>query len=197
MGTKGAATRARILDGARELLEVHGYSGTGLNQVLAASGAPRGSLYFHFPGGKDELVTAALEAAGAEIDALAREISAGAADAVGLVQGVIDLFANRMEASDFTRGCPVAATALDAAATNDTVYAACRRAYASWHRTLAERLAAEGRTPEAAGADAWAALSLLEGALLLARATRDRAPLDHARNTVTRLLGEARPPEAG
>ncbi|KOX14000.1 TetR/AcrR family transcriptional regulator [Nocardiopsis sp. NRRL B-16309] len=191
MGTKGTATRARLIDGARELLEAHGYAGTGLNQVLAASGAPRGSLYFHFPGGKDELVTAALEAAGAEVGAALADLAAEAPDPVAFVQRMIDLFATRMVESDFTKGCPIAATAVDAAATNDRVHEVCSRVYASWQRELALRLTAEGRAPEAADALAWSALSLVEGAILLARAARSRTPLDRARASVALLLKDA------
>ena len=188
MGTKGTATRARLIEGARELLEAHGYAGTGLNQVLSASGAPRGSLYFHFPGGKDELVTAALEAAGAEVGTAITGLAEDAPDAVVLVQRMVDLFTARMVESDFTKGCPLAATAVDVAATNDRVHEVCTRVYTSWQQQLATRLVAEGRAPEAADARAWSALSLVEGAILLARATRDRAPLDRARASVALLL---------
>ncbi|GAA1446747.1 TetR/AcrR family transcriptional regulator [Nocardiopsis tropica] len=189
MGTRGTVTRTRLVDRARELLEAHGYAGTGLEQVLAASGAPRGSLYFHFPGGKDELVAAALESAGAEIGTRIRELSEEAPDAAALVRGVVDLFTARMEGSAFTRGCPLAATALDVSATNDLVHTVCRRVYSSWQAMLAQRLVAEGRGAEEADADAWSALSLVEGALLLSRATRDRRPLDRARGTASRLFG--------
>ncbi|WP_304452993.1 TetR/AcrR family transcriptional regulator [Nocardiopsis sp. YSL2] len=188
MGTKGTATRARLIGGARELLEAHGYAGTGLNQVLAASGAPRGSLYFHFPGGKDDLVTAALEAAGAEVGAALADLADEAPDAVALAQRMIDLFTDRMVGSDFTKGCPIAATAVDVAATNDRVHEVCTRVYSSWQRELALRLAAEGRDPGTADAQAWSALSLVEGAILLARATRSRTPLDRARGSVALLL---------
>ncbi|MEV2278278.1 TetR/AcrR family transcriptional regulator [Nocardiopsis sp. NPDC049922] len=189
MGTKGTATRTRLVDGARELLEAHGYSGTGLNQVLSVSGTPRGSLYFHFPGGKDELVTAALRSAGGEVGAVLRDLSEEAADTVGLVHALIDHFTARMEGSSFTKGCPLAATALDVAATNDAVHAVCRDVYSSWQRTLAGRLTADGLDSARADADAWSVLAVIEGALLLARATRSRAPLDAARSTVIRILG--------
>ncbi|MFC6543875.1 TetR/AcrR family transcriptional regulator [Nonomuraea salmonea] len=52
MGRKGAETRGRLLDTTQELIEAGGYFGAGLNQVIAASGMPRGSLYFHFPGAR-------------------------------------------------------------------------------------------------------------------------------------------------
>jgi TetR/AcrR family transcriptional repressor of lmrAB and yxaGH operons len=188
MGTKGTATRARLIEAARELLEEHGYAGTGLNQVLAVSGAPRGSLYFHFPGGKDELVTAALEAAGDEVGAALADLADEAPDPVLLAQRMIDLFTARMVESAFTKGCPLAATAVDAAASNDRVHEVCTRVYTSWQRELATRLTARGRAPETADAQAWSALSLIEGAILLARATRSRVPLDRARSSVALLL---------
>ncbi|MFE3458150.1 TetR/AcrR family transcriptional regulator [Nocardiopsis aegyptia] len=188
MGTKGTATRARLIEGARELLEAHGYAGTGLNQVLAASGAPRGSLYFHFPGGKDELVTAALETAGADVGAALTGLADDAPDAVALVQRMIDLFTTRMVESDFTKGCPVAAAAVDVAATNDRVHEVCTRVYSSWQRELAARFTVFGRAPETADTQAWSVLSLIEGAILLARATRSRAPLDRARASAALLL---------
>ena len=78
MGQKGLETRARLLDATLDLVEAGGYSGAGLNQVIAASGAPRGSLYFHFPGGKDQLVGEALAAAGHEVDGIVGELATGA-----------------------------------------------------------------------------------------------------------------------
>jgi len=188
VGTKGAATRERLVDGARELIETHGYSGTGLNQVLAVSGAPRGSLYFHFPGGKDELVAAALEKAAEETAALLRELSQQRADLADYARSLVGAFAARMEESRFTKGCPLATVALDVAATNDRVHAVCRKGYRSWQAVVAERLLAEGWEPARAEADAWSVLSLVEGALLLARATRSREPLDRAGEAVVRLL---------
>ncbi len=56
MGQKGEDTKTRLVDAARTLAESGGYFSAGLNQVIASSGTPRGSLYFHFPGGKDELI---------------------------------------------------------------------------------------------------------------------------------------------
>ncbi|WP_199742525.1 TetR/AcrR family transcriptional regulator [Streptomyces triticirhizae] len=100
MGRKGAETRDRLLDATQELVEDAGYFGTGLNQVLAASGAPRGSLYFHFPGGKDQLVAESVRRAGhavgetlagraAEPDMPTTEFVAGVLPALGdrLAQG--------------------------------------------------------------------------------------------------------------
>src|SRR5262245_34700403 len=68
MGRKGDETKARMIAATRDLLECGGYSAAGLNQIIAASGAPRGSLYFHFPGGKDQLITESARQAGQFIE---------------------------------------------------------------------------------------------------------------------------------
>ncbi|MEV7027919.1 helix-turn-helix domain-containing protein, partial [Kitasatospora sp. NPDC093558] len=84
MGAKGEETRARLIAGARALIEAQGYFGSGVNQIVAESGAPRGSLYFHFPEGKDQLVTAALVQAGREVEDLLRSLAADGGDAAAL-----------------------------------------------------------------------------------------------------------------
>ena len=76
---KGDVTRAKMLEAAAMLFEREGYSGAGLNAILDQSAAPRGSLYFHFPGGKEELAIAAIEMSGAKLAVSASWLSCAAA----------------------------------------------------------------------------------------------------------------------
>ncbi|MEV7770006.1 TetR/AcrR family transcriptional regulator [Kitasatospora sp. NPDC086791] len=191
MGVKGEETRARLIAGTRELIEAKGYFGTGLNQIVAATGAPRGSLYFHFPGGKDQLVAAALTEAGQEVEALLAALASGGADTATLAEQLIDAFAERLARSDYTSGCPIATVALETAGTNEPLRTVCAEVYAGWQQVLADRLAADGFGPDEADTAAGQALALLEGAVLLASVRRSREPLDHARHAVRHLLGSA------
>ncbi|MBF6336130.1 TetR/AcrR family transcriptional regulator [Nocardia abscessus] len=184
MGVKGTETRGKLVEAARTLVERHGYYGAGLNQILAASGAPRGSLYFHFPGGKDELVAAAIAQASKEIAALIDTIEPG--DAAAAASRLLRMFGDRLEASGWQQGCPVATVALDVAAANDAVQAECAAAYAAWQQALRLRLRADGR--ENADDLAAAVLAMVEGALLLARAQRSREPLERVERTLLALL---------
>ncbi|MGW2194815.1 TetR/AcrR family transcriptional regulator [Streptosporangium sp. NPDC001682] len=77
MGQKGEETRGRLLDATQDLIEGGGYFEAGLNRVIAASGAPRGSLYFHFPGGKDHLVAESVRRAGREIGQVVHDLVGG------------------------------------------------------------------------------------------------------------------------
>ncbi|MFD4656285.1 TetR/AcrR family transcriptional regulator [Kitasatospora sp. NPDC058444] len=189
MGVKGEETRARLIAGTRELIEAQGYFGTGLNRIVAATGAPRGSLYFHFPGGKDQLVAAALTQAGQEVEALLTALAGEGADTATLAERLIEAFADRLERSDYTSGCPIATVALEVAGTNETLRTVCAELYAGWQQVLAGRLEGEGFSPAQAEAAAGQALALLEGAVLLASVRRSREPLDHARHAVRHLLG--------
>jgi TetR/AcrR family transcriptional repressor of lmrAB and yxaGH operons len=188
MAVKGDETRARLIEATRDLIEAQGYHGTGLNQVLAVSGAPRGSLYHHFPGGKDELVGEALAGAGREIEGLVGTLGVGVAGTVELVHGLLDALADRMEAADYTKGCPVATVALEVAGTHETLQRICADVYGAWERALADRLRADGRTAAEAEELAATLLALIEGALVLARAHRSRTPVERVRRRVRTLL---------
>ncbi|MEV0535717.1 TetR/AcrR family transcriptional regulator [Kitasatospora sp. NPDC050463] len=192
MGVKGEETRARLIAGTRNLIEAQGYFGTGLNQIVAESGAPRGSLYFHFPEGKDQLVAAALVQAGQEVEELLRTPVGRDADATALVDRLVEVFAARLEESDYTKGCPVATVGLEVAGGNEVLRRVCAEVYGSWQRVLTERLVADGFGPAEAETASGQALALLEGAVLLARVRRDRRPLEDARHAVRHLLGAKR-----
>jgi TetR/AcrR family transcriptional repressor of lmrAB and yxaGH operons len=173
--TKGERTRAKLVDATGELLRRQGYHATGLADIVAESGAPRGSLYFHFPGGKDELARAALEAEGARWRARIGEVVAAAADLDGAIAAIIELLGDDLEASRFQHGCPVAAVALES--TSEAVREAVAAHYAAWRRAIAAHLADAGVAAAPARQLAVVALSAIEGALLLARVERSRAPL--------------------
>jgi len=185
MGAKGEETRARLVQATRALMEAQGYFGTGLNQVLAESGAPRGSLYFHFPAGKDQLVGQALAEAGREVGELIGSLSGSPAN---MVRELLDILGNRMEQSGYTKGCPLATVALEVSASNEPLRRLCADAYADWQQALAELLVQAGRDPAGADASAGTVLALLEGALLLARVQHSRTPLDRAARAAELLL---------
>ena len=184
MGQKGAETRDRLLDAAQELVEARGYFGTGLNQVIAVGGAPRGSLYFHFPGGKDQLVAESVRRAGRTIGDAMGGLAESSASVAELVDGVLRYLGDRLEESGWHKGCPVATVALETAASNDPLQEACTEIYTSWEAALRAQLADRQDADDLAVT----ILALIEGALLLARAHRSRRPLDSVARQIGALL---------
>ncbi|MHA6630801.1 TetR/AcrR family transcriptional regulator [Pseudonocardia sichuanensis] len=189
MTTRGE-TRSRTLRTAAALFRAQGYHGTGLNQVLAAGGLPKGSLYFHFPGGKEQLAVESVRQAGADVTTGIEAALAGTPDPAAALDRVVEMFGEHLAASGFREGCPVATVALDAAADNEPIRTACAEVYADWEALVAARLAAAGAAePEEL---ATVLVAAVEGGLLLARARRDLAPLHAVRARLRALLDAER-----
>lgn len=186
---KGEATRQRMVEAASALLERQGYAATGLKQILEKSGTPRGSLYFHFPGGKEELALAVIErhrerfAQG--IEQATRAAPSALHAATLLVEGLADDVATR----DCALGCPVAAVTFEMAERSPALRRAAAATFDRWSALLASVLVEEGVTAAEARARSRSVLSAIEGALVLCRAYGNRGPLDDVRKVLPRLLG--------
>ncbi|MDI2130312.1 TetR/AcrR family transcriptional regulator [Yinghuangia seranimata] len=175
MGRKND-TRQRILDTAAGLYQRQGYLGTGLNQILAEAEAPKGSLYFHFPGGKTQLTTEAVGLSGSRYASRMAEVVAAATGARDGLAGLAGLFAESLTSSDYTTGCPVAVVALEAG-TDEPVRAQCDQVFDGWLAGLRLALVRWGVAESAAPALATLVLSSIQGAILLAKVRQDTAPL--------------------
>lgn len=167
-----------MLAATARLVQRQGMAATGLNEILEASQAPRGSLYHHFPRGKNQLVAEAIGLSAARVTAAIETAMAGSPTVAEAIQAFAGFYEQSLSASDYRDGCPVAATALEAAALGAAeVEAACAEAFAAWQEPIARRLAAEGYLPDEAAGLATFIIASLEGALLLARGARSTGPL--------------------
>jgi len=170
------------------LLVTQGFHATGMNQLLAESGAPRGSLYFHFPGGKLALAVEAVRALGAELDRTIETILDREPTVKAGLRELCAMFATQLQRSGYRRGCPIATVALEASAGPPELLDACASIFDGWEGALAARLEAEGLPKRRARAAAASILAVLEGALLLAKARRSSVPLERAAEAVDALL---------
>lgn len=178
-----------MLDAAAGRLHRQGFSATGVNDVLADAEAPRGSLYFHFPGGKEQLAAEAVTHAAAALGERLVSAVQGVADPVLAVRKVLSLLGGQLVESGYELGCPVATVALELTASQERLQQACAGAYASWEAALSGVLVNSGQSEEQARARATVVLSAIEGALVLARAYRSSEPLDRLAAAVPALVG--------
>jgi len=164
--------RERLIAASAALFRSKGYAATGLAEILAASGAPKGSLYHYFPLGKESLGVAALQAAAAQMGAAMQQAAAASGGPAAVIRHWGAVSAANLAASGYSQGCPIATVALEVAAESDAMCAAARAAFDGWARLLARLLRDAG--VERARADALAdfAISACEGALILARVRR-------------------------
>jgi TetR/AcrR family transcriptional regulator, lmrAB and yxaGH operons repressor len=170
-------SRDRMVRATIDLLRERGYAGTSFGDILERSGAPRGSIYHHFPGGKDELVAAALQryAAGLRY-VLDQAVESGSA--LDAVRALFAAMRDGLRISSFTQGCAVAGVVLDLTEADTALLAPATQALASWREVLVGAFARDGATPAQARRLAALVVAAAEGALILARADRDTAPID-------------------
>ena len=186
---KVADSKEKTLSAAVKLFSQRGYHGTGLQDILEAGGAPRGSLYFHFPKGKEQIGEAAVLLGTEGV----REFITDAAQTSGSVQAFLVKLARGMaanlERSGYREGCPVATTALETAAQSDVLGRAARTAFQTWEQEIKRALISFGMKANQADRTATAVLSQLEGALLLARTYRSLEPMRRAEKALLVLAG--------
>jgi AcrR family transcriptional regulator len=184
-------TRQRIVEAGAELLRVKGYTGTGVKEIVAAAEAPFGSLYHHFPGGKEQLGEAVILWSGAMYGQLGPLIFDAAPDVVSGVRMFFAGAAEHLEETGWEDACPIATVALEVASTSEPLRLATAAVFTSWIEGLAPRFAEAGVDEERARELAVAMICGLEGAFVLARSWQSKEPLLVAGDVAARAVEEA------
>ena len=185
---KASDSKGKTLAAAAKLLRQRGYHGTALHDILAASGSPRGSLYFHFPKGKEEIGEAALTMAGEAVRHGIAQLAEACETAEQFVTRIARGMAADLERSNYEEGCPIATTALETSAQSEVLGTATRTAFQKWEGQIKRGLERFGMAPDEADPIATMLLSQLEGALLLARTYRSLEPILRAEQALKILL---------
>jgi TetR/AcrR family transcriptional repressor of lmrAB and yxaGH operons len=185
------ASKAKIIAATLDLLRAAGLAGAGINNIVAVSGAPKGSVYHFFPGGKHELVAAALRQAEGVVGDAFRTIFSGDAALPQKVLALFKITADRIEATGFAKGCPVAAVTLDIDDASEDLRAISDAVFTTWRQIIASGLS---EVPAAERNNvAQLILATLEGALILARAQMSADPLVETGELLAMALSRAFP----
>ena len=186
-------TRTRMIEATVAALQRQGVAGMSFTDVLRASGAARGAIYHHFPGGKAQLVAEAAAQNGQDVQAFLGTLPAASPQAV--VEAFLTAVRPVVEASASGGGCAVAAITVPAG-TDDgdgTLRQVAASAFASWTTELAGLLAAAGLPPDEAADLATLLITLLEGAHIMCRAAGTIEPFDQAARIATTLTRDRYP----
>lgn len=187
-------TRTRMIQTTARLLQHRGFHGTSLSDILQESGSPRGSLYFHFPGGKTQLAVEATRAAVDEATEALKQALTHASTPAKAVRHFMEEAAAIMRSSDYTFGCPVAPVILDAAGGVDELAELCREAFETWVGMLRQAFVDSGIPLRRAEALALLVESSIEGLLLITRASRDPEALTIVAAELEEIIEAAMPP---
>jgi AcrR family transcriptional regulator len=172
-----AGHRERMVISAALLIRERGAHPTAIADVLEHSGAPRGSAYHYFPGGRTQLLCEAVDYAGEFI--AARIENAG--NGIELLDELFGDYRRQLEATDYRAGCPVVAVTVEAGEPDSgdaPLLDRAAAAFSRWNTAIAERLRRDGVAAERAGELAMFITASAEGAIVVARAARTAAPLD-------------------
>ncbi len=181
-----SSTRDQIIETACDLMENQGFHATGINQIVKESRAPKGSLYYYFPEGKDELAAEAIGRAGRSLAERTRQELAGSDNAAETVRRFVNNIAHHVEASGFHSGGPLMTVAMETATSNERLNLACREAYGRLQEAFEAKLVKTGYAPDRARSLATFITATIEGGVILSRTYHTGDPL----RTIAEQLGE-------
>lgn len=181
-----AGPRERMVASAAMLIRERGAHPTAIADVLQHSGAPRGSAYHYFPGGRTQLLCEAVDYA-AEYVAAKMKRSTSSAE---MLDTLVRFYRKNLQDTDFRAGCPVLAVAVEAGdpETSPPMIDRAHAAFERWNGLIAQQMIADGIPATRAADLAVLMTSALEGAIVLARAARDVAPIDTVHRQLSGLL---------
>ncbi|MBC7812881.1 MAG: TetR/AcrR family transcriptional regulator [Burkholderiales bacterium] len=184
--------RDQIIEKTCNLLELQGYHATGLNQIVQESGSPKGSLYYYFPGGKEELTAEALNYVGQLVLNRIKENLAFSDDPAEAISAFILNIGRGVVASDFRTGGPITTVALETAATNERLREVCQQIYDSWQAVFEGKLISNGYPQEQAEGLAALVIAAIEGGIILCRTKRSSKPLEQVSEQIGTLIRKNR-----
>jgi TetR/AcrR family transcriptional repressor of lmrAB and yxaGH operons len=167
-------TRERMIAGAARLLAQRGLQETSFSEVLELTGAPRGSIYHHFPDGKDQLIASAVDLAGAHAIALINRSAGDSAE--GITAHFLAMWREVLTRSKFTAGCSVLAVTIATDSPDLLEHAAT--VFRTWRTRLAELLVDGGLDQQDAARFAAMLIAGTEGAVVLSRAEQSMEPFE-------------------
>jgi AcrR family transcriptional regulator len=173
-----------MVEGAVRLLATKGVEGTSFAEVLEATDSPRGSVYHHFPGGKPELLHAALDLA-SERGLAAMEATRGQPAAV-VVERFLALWRGLLDYSRLTAGCAVVAVTV--AADNEDLLDHAGTIFQTWTELLTDLCAAGGMDMKSARLLSVTVISATEGVVALCRAERSMEPFEEVQTVLLSLV---------
>lgn len=180
--------RDKIVRTAALLFRRNGYAATGTNEIVAASGAPKGSLYHYFPEGKAQIARETVEHAGGLVSKTLGDLAAKHAHPADMVRAYGALLSGWLAKSGFRDGCPITTTLLELSPADAAVSAAGQAAFSAWLDVFTAALRRAGARKASAQRLARTAIAAFEGALILARVEQSAAPIDDVAAEIARLF---------
>ncbi|MCY8104592.1 TetR/AcrR family transcriptional regulator [Bacillus mojavensis] len=180
--------REKILSAATRLFQLQGYYGTGLNQIIKESGAPKGSLYYHFPGGKEQLAIEAVNEMKEYIRQKITDCLDVSPDPAEGIQAFLKELSCQFSCTEDIEGLPVGLLAAETSLKSESLRKACDEAYKAWSLVFEEKLQLSGYSESHAKEAGIVINAMIEGGILLSLTAKDSTPLLHISSRIPALL---------
>lgn len=184
------SARDRMIASAVAVIGQSGPSGVTIDRILTDSAAPRGSVYHHFPGGRNEIITCAGQLASEEAIGSYRELAADN-DTAGFVDALIERWKRNLTEHDFLEGCPILALAVDDLSAVPELDGSVADTFVTWRTTLARVLERDGLPAPRSQRLATLIIAAVEGAIAMCRSTRSTSSLDDVAAELHTIVGDA------
>lgn len=184
-------SREKIVAAASKLFQLKGYTATGLNEILRESGAPKGSLYYYFPNGKEELALAAIDLTSKTMQDRVLEGLNTDSDPVRAISKVIQNMIAALREDGKLQTMSLSMLALETCQTNDVLRDACVRSFEKMASIYAQKLSESGFSFEQSTELGTVLQSMLEGAITLSLTARDVKPLESVLHRFPLLLRQS------
>lgn len=181
-------TRDRILLAAKRLLQQRGYYAVGTAEILEASQAPKGSMYHHFPDGKEQIAIEAVKTIHADVLALMRKLEADGLSVADTIRQMAKGMARWLRDSDYREGTMLASVTVGSVPDLPKLHATIAAAFDEWQSHIVKRLVREGRSALQAATLAQTLMSGIEGAMILARIQQDERIVIKIGDTLASLI---------
>jgi AcrR family transcriptional regulator len=176
-----------MVDSAIKLLAMQGFQGASFSSVLEDSKAPRGSIYHHFPGGKEELILEAIDRSGRNATRIVERFHG--LPAVEVVSAFVSIWRSLLTISDFRVGCSVLGATVSAS--DPDIVDRAAGVFRSWETQLASVLAEAGADAAEAEELGTLLIAACEGAVVLCRAQHSFTPLDRVERSLRRFAASS------
>ena len=180
-----SGSRQRMIEATIDLMRRSGLTGAGINEIVRASGAPKGSVYHFFPGGKQQIASEALMAYSRRVLEFIEAALGSRRSASAKVTALFAAFARRVEEGEFRKSCPAGTVCLDLDPELESLRNVVANAFGSWTHLIAHHFTDGDRRD----AESFAGLLLtaIEGAYIRARAERSSRPFKEAGTWLAKL----------
>lgn len=183
-----STSHERILKTASKLFQIQGYHATGLNQIIIESRSPKGSIYHHFPGGKEQIALEAVHFTSEIVQEKLKTLLTSIADPIEAIQSVVQHLADNFGRPEDIEGVPIGLIALETSAISENLRSACSDAFRSWQDLFKKKLLDNGYSISDSTELSIVIQCMLEGALTISVTHNNNEPLIILKAQIPRFL---------